>query len=55
MIECDSGLGGKLKRNESDWLYVDSFDSYKLKFYNDTGGTLRTPALRVAGTKTNKR
>lgn len=37
------------------WLYVDAGDGYKLKFYNDTGGTLRTPALRVAGTKTNKR
>lgn len=37
------------------WLYVDAADGYKLKFYNDTGGTLRTPALRVAGTKTNKR
>lgn len=37
------------------WLYVDAADGYKLKFYNNTGGTLRTPALRVAGTKTNKR
>jgi len=37
------------------WLYVDSFDGYKLKFYNNTGSTLKTPALRVAGTKTNKR
>lgn len=37
------------------WLYVDAYDGNKLKFYNDTAGTLRTPALRVCGTETNLR
>ena len=37
------------------WLYVDGFDSFKLKLFNDTGSTLRTPYLRLSGTETNKR
>lgn len=37
------------------WLYVDGFDGGKLKLFNDTGSTLRTPYLRLSGTETNKR
>ena len=37
------------------WLYVDAIDSGKLKLFNDTGSTLRTPYLRLSGTETNKR
>ena len=37
------------------WLYVDASDSGKLKLFNDTGSTLRTPYLRLSGTETNKR
>lgn len=37
------------------WLYIDASDSGKLKLFNDTGSTLRTPYLRLSGTETNKR
>ena len=37
------------------WLYIDASDSGKLKLFNDTGSTLRTPYLRVAGALCNKR
>jgi hypothetical protein len=37
------------------WIYVDLFDSFKLKLFNNTGTALRTPYLRLSGTETNKR
>jgi len=37
------------------YIYVDAFDGFKLKVYNNSGGGIRTPYLRVAGTKANKR
>lgn len=37
------------------WLYCDGFDGFKPKLYNNTGGGIRTPYVRLAGTKTNKR
>ena len=37
------------------WIYVDLFDGFKLKLFNNTGSALRTPYLRLSGTETNKR
>ena len=50
-----SGVSWAIEIAADLWLYVDGFDGFKPKIYNDTGGALRTPYVRLAGTKTNKR